>query len=298
MQRNLPPRASRLVPYHHDFSMGATPRRFKTNVWIIAISKSYGSPVVCRLAKRKQDRYAGIGCILCENWRQKRTSTSSSNHTWQLGTRMSRPISRRTKSRMIGRLPLLFLGLSAFVFAGPVWAGDFPYQQPPAEIRDVLNAPPAPVISVSPQRDYAIFLQGVRYPPIAEVAQPFLPLAGVRVDANTNGLHMAAYYVSLAIKRLPGGEDIAVALPRDGKFGAPVWSPDGKQFAFTNMIAKGIELWIGSPSTGQARRISGLSVNGVQTGGASDPVAGRQPHADRQHRPRRTRARADRACDP
>jgi dipeptidyl aminopeptidase/acylaminoacyl peptidase len=73
----------------------------------------------------------------------------------------------------------------------------------------------------------------------------------------------------LAIKRLPGGEDIAVALPRDGKFGAPVWSPDGKQFAFTNMIAKGIELWIGSPSTGQARRISGLSVNGVQTGGAA-----------------------------
>jgi dipeptidyl aminopeptidase/acylaminoacyl peptidase len=125
------------------------------------------------------------------------------------------------------------------------------------------------VISVGPQHDYAIFSQGVRYPPLAEVAQPFLPLAGIRVDANTNGLHMAAYYVSMAIKRLPGGEDIAVTLPPGGKFGVPIWSPDGKQFAFTNTVAKGIELWIGSPSSGQTRRVSGLSVNGVQAGGGT-----------------------------
>src|SRR5271170_1276419 len=107
------------------------------------------------------------------------------------------------------RSPLLLLSLASVVFAG-----DYTYQQPPKDIRDVLNAPPTPAISVSPQRDYAIFLQAVRYPPIAQVAQPFLRLAGLRIDAGTNGLHMANYYVSLAIKRLPGGEDIAITLPR------------------------------------------------------------------------------------
>ncbi len=163
---------------------------------------------------------------------------------------------------MIARPPLLLLALTTLVSAT-----DYTYQQPPKDIRDVLNALPTPSVSVSPQRDYAIFLQAVRYPPIAQVAQPFLPLAGVRVDANTNSLHMAPYYISFAIKRLPGGEDVAVVLPHDGKFGAPVWSPDGKQFAFTNTVAKGVELWIGSPSTGQTRRTSGLSVNGVQIGG-------------------------------
>jgi dipeptidyl aminopeptidase/acylaminoacyl peptidase len=163
---------------------------------------------------------------------------------------------------MLVRPPLLLLALATIVCAT-----DLPYQQPPKEIRDVLNALPTPAVSVSPQRDYAIFLQAVRYPPIAQVAQPFLPLAGVRVDANTNSLHMANYFISFAIKRLPGGEDIAITLPSDGKFGAPVWSPDGKQFAFTNTVAKGVELWIGSPSTGQARRIPGISVNGVQIGG-------------------------------
>jgi len=165
---------------------------------------------------------------------------------------------------MIARFPLLLLALTALV-----WAGDSGYQQPPKDIRDVLNAPPTPAISVSPQRDYAIFLQAVRYPAIAQVAQPFLRLAGLRIDAGTNGLHMATYYVSLAIKRLPGGEDIAITLSRDGKFGAPIWSPDGKQFAFTNTVANGVELWIGSPSTGQTRRIPGLSVNGVQIAGAA-----------------------------
>ena len=35
-----------------------------------------------------------------------------------------------------------------------------------------------------------------------------------------------------------------VELPTDGHFGLPLWSPDGKQFAFTN-ATDGIELWLG-----------------------------------------------------
>lgn len=172
---------------------------------------------------------------------------------------------------MSGRLPLFLLTLVT-----TVRAADFPYQHPPKEIRDVLNAPPTPSISVSPQADYAILLQAVRYPPISQVAQPFLPLAGLRIDANTNGLHMANYFISLSIKRLPGGQDIPITLLRDGKFGAPVWSPNGKQFAFTNTVAKGVELWIGSSATGQAHRVPGVSVNGVQVGGVQAGGSGIQ----------------------
>ena len=43
-----------------------------------------------------------------------------------------------------------------------------------------------------------------------------------------------------------------------------MWSPDGKQFAFTNTVAAGIQLWIGTVATGQTRRIPNVTVNGVQ----------------------------------
>ena len=137
------------------------------------------------------------------------------------------------------------------------------YQKPPHEILDVLNAPPPPAISVNPSRDYAILMQPLRYPPIAEVAQPMLRLAGLRIDIRTNGPHLPFYSTVFTIKRLSDASDIRVATPPGAKLGAPVWSPDGEQFAFTNTIANGIELWVGSTSTGRTRRVPGVRLNAV-----------------------------------
>jgi dipeptidyl aminopeptidase/acylaminoacyl peptidase len=143
------------------------------------------------------------------------------------------------------------------------------YQKPPREILDVLNAPPAPLISVSPTRDYAILMQPLRYPPIAEVAQPMLRLAGLRIDIHSNGPHLPLYSVAYSIKRLADASDIRVATPPDAKLGAPVWSPDGKQFAFTNTTANAIELWIGDTATGRTRR--GLAGGGVRLNALMGP---------------------------
>ena len=55
----------------------------------------------------------------------------------------------------------------------------------------------------------------------------------------------------------------AYRLPQGAKLGAPVWSPDGKQFAFTDTTHSAIELWIGTTATGQTRRIADLRLNGV-----------------------------------
>ena len=147
-----------------------------------------------------------------------------------------------------------------------VLADDFPYQKPPKAVLDVLNAPLTPTISVSPQRDYAMFVQPVRYPPIAEVAQPMLRLAGIRIDVNTNGMHLAPNYTAYALKRISDGSEVKVTLPRDPKLSAPIWSPNGAQFAFTNTTAHGIELWVASTATGQSHRIEGVMVNGVRLG--------------------------------
>src|ERR1700758_3617310 len=101
---------------------------------------------------------------------------------------------------LLRRILALAILATAFLFAD-----DFPYQQPPKTVTQALNAAPTPVASVSPQRDYAVFMQPVRYPGIAEVAQPMLRLAGVRIDTNTNAMHLATTYTSYAVQRLSDG---------------------------------------------------------------------------------------------
>src|SRR5574340_224058 len=141
-----------------------------------------------------------------------------------------------------------------------LWAGES-YRKPPQPILDVLNAPETPTVVVSPARDYALLLQGVRYPPMAEVAQPMLRLAGLRINPATNGRRLAPYYASVIVKRLPGGAETPVALPRGARTGTPVFNPDGKRIAFEVTTPPGIELWVADAATAQARRMEGVRLN-------------------------------------
>jgi dipeptidyl aminopeptidase/acylaminoacyl peptidase len=153
-------------------------------------------------------------------------------------------------------------------------AGETSYQKPPQEVLDVLNAPLTPTISVSPHRDYAILMQPVRYPSINEVAQPMLRLAGIRIDSNTNGMHLAGNVTSFTLKRLSDGADIKLNLPSDPHLSPPVWSPNGASFAFSNTTQHGIELWLGDTTSGKTRRVDGIALNGVHAGGRGGAGAG------------------------
>src|SRR5450756_271607 len=64
-----------------------------------------------------------------------------------------------------------------------------PYRKPPQAVLDVLNSPLTPTLAISPTRHFAMQGQPVRYPPIAELAQPMLRIAGMRINPKTNGLH-------------------------------------------------------------------------------------------------------------
>src|SRR5947209_8528511 len=76
------------------------------------------------------------------------------------------------------------------------------YRKPPKEILDILDAPPTPLVSVSPTRDRLVLVQGVRYPPVADLAQPMLRLAGLRINPQTNGPHSAPRHVGLTLLAL------------------------------------------------------------------------------------------------
>ncbi|HEX8635347.1 MAG TPA: prolyl oligopeptidase family serine peptidase [Pyrinomonadaceae bacterium] len=135
------------------------------------------------------------------------------------------------------------------------------YRKPTQSVLDVLNSPVTPSVSISPARDQMLLATGVRYPPISDLAQPMLRLAGYRINPNTNGRHLAPYFVALTLKRIADGAETKVDLPPGAQVGSPQWSPDGKRFAFTNTVANGIELWTGDAASGRVTKIKGVMVN-------------------------------------
>ena len=155
----------------------------------------------------------------------------------------------------------ILLVLSALFLSGAE-----PYRKPPKAVLDVLNSPLTPTLAISPTRHFAMQGQPVRYPPIAELAQPMLRIAGMRINPKTNGLHNTVFNSSLSLRKIPEGTEIKVELPPNAKLTLGRWSPDATHFAFTNTTEHGIELWLGD-TTGKTRKIEGVRINAIMGGG-------------------------------
>src|SRR5215472_13844867 len=121
-----------------------------------------------------------------------------------------------------------------FVPAALVVTGAELYQKPPKAILDVLNSPTTPTMTVNQARTFAMQGQPVRYPPIAELSQPMLRIAGMRINPKTNGLHNTVFNSSLTLRKIPEGTEIKLDLPPNAKLSIGRWSPDATHFAFTN----------------------------------------------------------------
>lgn len=137
------------------------------------------------------------------------------------------------------------------------------YKKPPKEVLDILNAPVTPGISVSPTRDNIILSMGLRYPPLADLAQPMLRLAGRRINPAANSPHRYQYSVALTLKRVADGSEVKIEVPPGAKISGVEWSDDGKHFAFLNGTANRVELWVGDADTGKVRNLKGLSINSI-----------------------------------
>ncbi len=150
---------------------------------------------------------------------------------------------------------------SVFCIAALGVVGFGQYKTPPKDIMDILGAPATATISVSPTRDKLALLEPLRYPPISELAQPMLRIAGLRINPNTNGQHRQFYAVSLKLKNISDGKETTVSLPTGAQIITPQWSPDGKYIAAGNVTPTGIELWIVDTATAKATKVKNVLVN-------------------------------------
>jgi dipeptidyl aminopeptidase/acylaminoacyl peptidase len=163
----------------------------------------------------------------------------------------------------------ILLSLSALaIFGAEKW------QKPSKAVEEVFNAPVTPTLQINPTHTWAVEATAVRYPPLSELAQPMLRIAGIRINPRTNGLHNVVFETSFLLRKIPEGTTVKIDLPANAKLGGTRWSPDGKQFAFTNTTAAGVELWVGD-TTGKTRKLEGVRVNAVMGGGRGGGGGGR-----------------------
>src|SRR4030095_12331540 len=141
------------------------------------------------------------------------------------------------------------------------------YKKPPKEVLDILNAPVTPPASISPTRDNMLLATGLRYPPLADLAQPMLRLAGRRINPAANSAHRFQYSVALSLKRIADGSEIKIDVPPGAKITGIEWSEDGKHFAFLNTTPTRVEAWVGDAATGKIHNLRGVTVNSVMGGG-------------------------------
>jgi dipeptidyl aminopeptidase/acylaminoacyl peptidase len=165
------------------------------------------------------------------------------------------------------RVRVVLLASIALPIAGWPVSADTPYLKPPQAIVDIVDAPPVPQVLVSPAHTVMALLERHPYPPIAELAQPMLRLAGVRVNPRVNGPHRTAGIYAIELEKIADGTRVQVDAPADATLTPIGFSPDGARFAFLAAGAEAIHLWIADTSTGRARAAGTGAVNGLAIGG-------------------------------
>src|SRR5579864_3744474 len=100
------------------------------------------------------------------------------------------------------------------------------YHKAPKPIPEILDAPPTPLVLVSPKSDYLLVADRLGNPPLSDLAQPMLRLAGIRINPSTNGRHHPPRLTGLHIVHVQDGKEQTVQLPQNAYVGLPEWSSD------------------------------------------------------------------------
>ena len=138
------------------------------------------------------------------------------------------------------------------------------YQTPPKALADLVTVAPTPGVSVDSKGQYLLILERAANPTIAELSQPELRLAGVRLNPATNGPSRAQYLTGLKLKKLPSGAERPITgLPAEARLSYVQWSPDETKIAFTNTTDGQLDLYVADIATAVARRVGRVALNAV-----------------------------------
>ena len=94
------------------------------------------------------------------------------------------------------------------------------YLTPPKVVVDMLDAPPTPNVSISPDGRTVALLSRRSMPALSDLAQPIHRIAGARINPKTNGRQQRGGGVTaITLKSIADGTEKRVAVPPAANIG-------------------------------------------------------------------------------
>ena len=149
---------------------------------------------------------------------------------------------------------------------------DVSFRLPDPDVVAIIDAPPTPLASPSPDEQYIVLVHYESHPPIGMLARPRLSLAGLRLDPQLGARQRTMRFTGMSVLRIADGRQRRLALPEGAQVSLPVWAPGGKRFAFTVDEAAGVGVWTCEVADKEPVQLPGLAVRDVL--GAEPPNLG------------------------
>ncbi|MFZ6751355.1 prolyl oligopeptidase family serine peptidase [Undibacterium sp. Ren11W] len=144
------------------------------------------------------------------------------------------------------------------------------YQNPAPELQAVVDAPRGPMLQLGPLRKSALLLSMPGLPGIADVAQPELKLAGLRLNGKTRAASRFEFANDMSLLDIASAKTRKVSgLPPNPRIADTLWSSDERWLAFSRWSEQGVELWLLDVEKASARRLIKEHLNATTSNGFS-----------------------------
>lgn len=140
--------------------------------------------------------------------------------------------------------------------------GGLEYQEPPKEIKELIDAPLAPWVRIDNKGENVVLLYRNAYKSIAELSEEELRLGGLRINPVTNIGSRTTFYNNVKIKKaFDENAKQVTGLPENPRLAYFSWSPDEGKMAFTHTTATGVEIWVLDVEKGTAKKLTNAGAN-------------------------------------
>ncbi|MEO9870550.1 S9 family peptidase [Ekhidna sp.] len=158
--------------------------------------------------------------------------------------------------RIINHSLLFLLSLGAFA------QGSLGYQEPPKEIKELVDAPLAPSVRIDNKGENVVLLYRNAYKTIAELSEEELRLGGLRINPLTNIGSRTTFYNNIKVKKAFDQDAKQVSgLPANPRLANFSWSPNESMMAFTHTTATGVEVWVLDVAKGASKKLTNAGTN-------------------------------------